>query len=287
MNFFVWIKIAFDKNDNSCIISFTKKAVDWVNRSMKPIKLQLLLLLILFNGQVAAQPDSKLSELKFVIYYPQVPPYLYQDKKTDQVVGIVPEVVQDFFQQQNIKVQFVADNRTRAEHRIYQGDVDAILLAKQWTRSPEKLIFSDALLQHTDYLFSRRPIEIKGELADSLAGKTVCTRQNYVYHAIEPLFKLKKLIRVDASSELTQLKMLLNSRCDYAMMNEHVASWLLSHHFSDQQLYRSAQGFNSVALTVAFHPRWKVVLPAFNQYLQQQKQQETIQQWIKFYVNKP
>jgi hypothetical protein len=52
-------------------------------------------------------------------------------------------------------------------------------------------------------------------------------------------------------------------------------------------LYRSVTGFSPVGLTVAFHPRWKPQLAAFNRYLQQQHEQGTIAQWLKFYVIKP
>lgn len=253
---------------------------------MKLWKVQLVMLLALLNFATEVQAEAKQTDLKFVLYYPQVPPYMYQDENTDKVVGLVPEVLQDFFQQQNIRVQYVADNRTRAEHRLYQGEVDAILLAKEWTQHPDQLLFSEPLLEHQDYLFARQPIAAQGQLADWVKGKAICTRQYYVYDALTPFFKSDETARVDSSSELTQLKMLLNGRCDFAFMNEHVANWLLHHHFPDQQLYRSAEGFGPVGLTVAFHPRWKPQLAAFNQYLAEQRQHGTIAQWLKFYVTK-
>ncbi|CAI3797959.1 substrate-binding periplasmic protein [Rheinheimera sp. MM224] len=253
---------------------------------MKLWKVQLVMLLALVSCATAVQAEAKQADLKFVLYYPQVPPYMYQDEKTEKVVGLVPEILQDFFQQQNIRVQYVADNRTRAEHRLYQGDVDAILLAKEWTQHPEQLLFSEPLLEHQDYLFSRQPMAAQGQLAEWVKGKAICTRQYYVYDALTPFFQTNETARVDSSSEMTQLKMLLNGRCDFAFMNEHVANWLLHHHFPDQQLYRSAKGFSPVGLTVAFHPRWKPQLAAFNQYLAVQRQQGTIAQWLKFYVTK-
>lgn len=249
-------------------------------------KVHVLTLIMLFCCMDSVAAESKATELKFVLYYPQVPPYMYQDTTTDKVVGLVPEVLQDFFSQRNINVRYVADNRTRAEHQLYNGEVDAILLAKEWTQHPEQLIFSEPLLEHQDYLFAREPIAAQGNLAQWVKGKAICTRQYYIYQALDPFFKSNETARVDSSSELTQLKMLLNGRCDFAFMNEHVANWVLHHHFPEQQLYRSAQGFNPVGLTVAFHPRWKSQLAAFNRYLREQRQQGTIEQWLKFYVIK-
>ncbi|HJS13498.1 MULTISPECIES: substrate-binding periplasmic protein [Rheinheimera] len=253
---------------------------------MKLWKVQLVMLLALLSWATAVQAEPKSADLKFVLYYPQVPPYMYQDEETQKIVGLVPEVLQDFFQQQNIRVQYVADNRTRAEHRLYQGEVDAILLAKEWTQHPDQLLFSEPLLEHQDYLFARQPMAAQGQLAEWVKGKAICTRQYYVYEALTPFFQTNETARVDSSSEMTQLKMLLNGRCDFAFMNEHVANWLLHHHFPDQQLYRSAKGFSPVGLTVAFHPRWKPKLVAFNQYLAEQRQQGIIAQWLKFYVTK-
>ena len=253
---------------------------------MKLWKVQLVILMVLLCCVSAVQAESKLTELKFVLYYPQVPPYMYQDEKTEKVVGLVPEILQDFLQQQNIRVQYVADNRTRAEHRLYQGEVDAILLAKEWTQHPDQLLFSEPLLEHQDYLFARQPMAAQGQLADWVKGKAICTRQYYIYDALTPFFQTNETARVDSSSEMTQLKMLVNGRCDFAFMNEHVANWLLYHDFPGEQLYRSAKGFSPVGLTVAFHPRWKPMLADFNQYLAEQRQQGTIAQWLKFYVTK-
>ncbi|WP_233081694.1 substrate-binding periplasmic protein [Rheinheimera soli] len=253
---------------------------------MKLWKVSVLILLTTLGAITSVQAAPKTTDLKFVLYYPQVPPYMYQDEKTQKVVGLVPEVLQDFFQQQNIRVQYVADNRTRAEHRLYQGEVDAILLAKEWTQHPDQLLFSEPLLEHKDYLFARQPLAAQGQLADWVRGKAICTRQYYIYDSLTPFFQTNETARVDSSSELTQLNMLLNGRCDFAFMNEHVANWLLHHHFPDKQLYRSATGFSPVGLTVAFHPRWKPQLAAFNQYLREQQQQGTIAQWLKFYVTK-
>lgn len=251
------------------------------------MKLWRILSVVLFGLTMMVQAKPKPDELRFVLYYPQVPPYMYQDRLTQQVVGMVPEVLQEFFQQQNIRINYVSDNRTRAEHLLYQGKVDAMLLAKEWSKEPGQAIFSVPLIEHKDYLFSLTPIAVQGTLADWVKGKAICTRQYYVYEALAPFFLNNATARVDSSSEQTQLRMLLNGRCDYAYMNEHVAYWLLKHQFPDQHVYRSTEGFGAVGLTIAFHPRWEKQLQLFNRYLEQQKSQGLIDQWLKFYITKP
>lgn len=223
-------------------------------------------------------------KLRFVLYYPQVPPYMYVDPQTNKVVGLVPELLEEHFSGEKVKLEFILDNRRGAEYRLYNGDVDAMLLAPEWTKKPQKLIFSDLVLQHRDYLFALKPFARGSNIKDWLAGKTVCTRQYYVYEALEPFFSQHNTTRVDASSELAQMKMLQSGRCDYAYINEHVARWLQQHQFADITLYQSPEYFGEVALRVAFHPSWQRYLSGFNQYLAQQHQQNNINKKLMFYI---
>lgn len=240
----------------------------------------------LYCCAVLSHSVSAAEKLRFVLYYPQVPPYMYQQPGDQQVVGLVPEVLDGYFRNEQVQVEFVIDNRRGAEHRLYSGDVDAMLLAPEWTGHPEQLIFSDALLQHKDYLFALRPFAKNSQVRDWLTNKSVCTRQYYVYQALEPFFRQHGTSRIDASSELAQMKMLRSGRCDYAYLNEHVARWLQQHQLATIQLYQSPLAFGEVALRVAFHPKWQPYLAGFNQYLEQQRQQGSITEKLEFYIQK-
>jgi len=240
----------------------------------------VLLYLLAFSGHAT-------EKLKFVLYYPQVPPYMYQEANSQQVVGLVPDLLLDYFSEEQIQVEFILDNRRGAEHRLYSGDVDAMLMAKEWAVSPELLLFSDPVLIHRDYLFSMQPFNAAHKPEQWLADKKVCTRQYYVYEALEPHFIKSGTKRIDSSSELAQLRMLQNGRCDYAYLNEHVAKWLAAHQMSEAILYQSPQGFGMVGLTIALHPRWQAYLPGLNQYLQKARQQGIIEQKLQWYIKKP
>jgi ABC-type amino acid transport substrate-binding protein len=232
-------------------------------------------------------PVSGTEKLKFVLYYPQVPPYMYQEGQNQQVVGLVPDLLRDFFQQKNIQIEFILDNRRGAEHRLYSGDVDAMLMAAEWAVYPEQLLFSEPVLAHRDFLFSMQPFDSKKQPEQWLSGKKVCTRQYYVYDALEPYFRKSGTQRVDSSSELAQLRMLQNGRCDYAYLNEHVAKWIASHQLTAVQLYQSPLDFGLVGLTIAFHPRWKPYLPELNQYLKKVREQGLIDEKLRWYIKKP
>lgn len=243
--------------------------------------------LLLYLLPMLALPAVAAEKLKFVLYYPQVPPYMYQEANSQKVVGLVPDLVRDFFSQEQIEVEFILDNRRGAEHRLYSGDVDAMLLAREWAVDPEQLLFSEPVLTHRDFLFALRPFNAKEQPEQWLAGKKVCTRQYYVYEALEPYFRKSATQRIDSSSELAQLRMLQNGRCDFAYLNEHVAKWIASHHLSDAKLYQSPLGFGMVGLTIAFHPRWQAYLPGLNQYLQKVRHQGYIDEKLGWYIKKP
>jgi polar amino acid transport system substrate-binding protein len=243
--------------------------------------------LILATFYAIATPAFGAETLKFVLYYPQVPPYMYQEAQNQQVVGLVPDLLRDFFTQKQIKIEFILDNRRGAEHRLYSGDVDAMLMASEWAVHPEQLLFSEPVLAHRDFLFSMQPFDSKKQPEQWLSGKKVCTRQYYVYDALEPYFRKSGTQRVDSSSELAQLRMLQNGRCDYAYLNEHVAKWIASHQLTEAHLHQSPLDFGLVGLTIAFHPRWQQYLPELNQYLKKVREQGLIDEKLRWYIKKP
>lgn len=237
---------------------------------------KLLAVCLIFPWNAGADP----TQLHFVVYYPQVPPYIFTNLDSNQVEGVVPSLMNEFFKQQHIQYDYVIDNRKGAEMRLYKGDVDAMLLAKTWAQQPQKLIFSKPILVHRDFLYSTKPFDEKIADEQWLKGARICARQYYVYEALEPFFA-KDTTRVDSSSEHAQLRMMMSNRCDYAYMNEHVAHWMQLNQFPKMKLYQSPHSFGEVGLTIAFHPRWAYLMPALNQYLTDQQSNGQLQEIIK------
>ncbi len=226
--------------------------------------------------------DTGRKTLRFVVYYPHFPPYIFTDA-AGEVSGIVPDLLAPFFTQQQINVDYLLDNRAGAEQRLYRGDVDAMMLSPEWAKQPEQVIFSSSIIAYDDYLFARSAAEAVLQ-PTQLAGKKICTREFYVYPALEPLFSSGELFRVDSSSQEAQLRMLLSKRCDLAYLNDLVASWLLQHHFATVILYRSPLFIGKSGLTIALNPGWQALLPALNSYLQQQQDSGAVQRVIVHYL---
>lgn len=232
-----------------------------------------------------ALPEAEIMPpvLRFVVYYPHFPPYIYTEPPQNQVIGIIPDLLAPLFEQLQIRTEYVLDNRSGAEQRLYKGDVDAMMLNPAWAKHPDKLLFSDGIIPYNDYLFASSKQRL-AVLADQLHGTKICTREYYVYPQLEPLFSSETLLRVDSSSQEAQLRMVFNNRCDLVYMNDLIARWLVQHNFSDRSLYRSGMYVGKAALTIALHPRWQALLPQLNNFIKQQQQSGETERIISRYV---
>ena len=222
----------------------------------------LCALLLVLNTLVPAKAKDTFS---VAIYYPQVPPDMYAG--ADNVpVGVVPELLNAFFADQSYTLQYVFENRYRAEIGLYEGKYDASILAEKWTMQPDELLFSQSLLEHKDYLYAISPFD---NTAGSTTAKTICLRRHYIYSAINDALKNGSLIRIDAESEFDQFNMLLNKRCELAYMNEHVASWLVNNHFPQHTFYRQRKAADRTDLTQALHPKWATLKPRLDAFIRE------------------
>ncbi|HEX5793045.1 MAG TPA: transporter substrate-binding domain-containing protein [Rheinheimera sp.] len=213
-----------------------------------------------------ALPLAGAETFKVAIYYPQVPPYMYS--ANDNVpLGVVPELLNDFFNQQPYQLQYVYENRQRAELGVYAGKYDATVLAEKWTEDPQALLFSQPIVEHRDYLYSLQPMP--DQPLSELSGRSICLRRYYKYTAFTEELASGQLIRLDSDSEFDQFNMLVNGRCDLAYMNEHVATWLINHHFPATQFYHNDVAADQAELTLALHPKWAALKKRLDAYIRE------------------
>lgn len=234
----------------------------------------------------AVQPQDNVADsktLRFVVYHPDFPPYIFTTASGD-VSGIIPDLLEPFFRQQQLVVNYLLDNRAGAEQRLYRGEVDAMMLSPEWALEPERVIFSDSIIAYDDYFFARSAEEVLTE-PEQLTGKKICTREFYVYPTLEALFRSGKLLRLDASSQEAQLRMIFSKRCDLAYLNDLVTHWLLRQHYADISLYNSPLLIGKSGLTIALNSSWQPLLLALNQYLLQQQASGEVDRVIARYVH--
>lgn len=218
--------------------------------------------------------------LRFAVYDPGFPPYLFVDQ-TEKTRGIVPDLLENFAAEQNITLNYVLDNRHGGEQRLYAGQVDAMVLSPDWTRHPEKLLFSDEIIPYTDYLFR---VDKSNRARHWQPGNSVCTREYYVYPTLNELFVSAKLIRLDASSEEAQVRMLENGRCDYAYLNELIGYWLVQERFPHLHLTTIDSNKAVDSLRLAFTTQQAELLPRLNAYIKQQKHNGNLRRIVRSYV---
>ncbi|ALS99581.1 substrate-binding periplasmic protein [Lacimicrobium alkaliphilum] len=237
----------------------------------------LLLIALLFFS-----PAESHGTLRFAVYEPGFPPFIYIEEKQHKITGIVPKLLTSFTQQQSLSIEYVMDNRKGGEQRLYDGNVDAMLISPEWAKHPDQLLFTQAILPYDDYLFQRDTQEAPENT--SVTGKSVCTREYYVYPVLEKAFETKTMLRLDASSQQAQLRMLEKSRCDFAYINELVAYWLVERHFPGLRITPVSDYKASTSLKIALHPRWHTHLPALNAFIQAQRESGELDKIVAQFV---
>ena len=203
---------------------------------------------------------------------PQVPPYMYA--ANDNVpLGVIPEVLNSFFNDLPYQLQYVFENRQRAELGVYSGKYDATVLAASWADEPAALLFSQPIVKHRNYLYSLKPLS-KEPLTSGI--HSICLRRDYKYTTFAAQLNDGHLIRLDSDSEFDQLNMLINGRCEFVYLNEHVASWLINHFFPETQFFRNDTETDKFDLTLALHPKWSGLKSQLDAHIRESHRNGTI-----------
>jgi len=189
--------------------------------------------------------------LLFIVNHPGSAPYLYFDKNKNRYLGVIPDILKNLIETNQLNIKFISNSRRRSEEYIYQGNADLIMLSHAWVKKPDKVISTIPLHQHRSFLYQAKVFSDSFSLENSHESDRLCTRRGFLYPNLEPYLKNKRLIRVDSSNHLSMLKMLFKKRCDYVVMNEFNALNLInSSFFKEEKLYRSKSPVSVVPLNI-------------------------------------
>ena len=111
----------------------------------------------------------------------------------------MPDILVEAARRAGRQVVFEMEERKRAEQRIYRGQADGLILTREWAEKPNSLIFSKPFFIHQAFLLSKTSFDAGEGIAQWLAGKTVCTRVNYVYPLLDEFFAREEAFRLDLS----------------------------------------------------------------------------------------
>jgi polar amino acid transport system substrate-binding protein len=229
---------------------------------------------------LSLSPVTLAQRLDFFISYPQSPPILYKDELTGRFKGIIPDIFNTMPEQDSVRINYIQYTRIRGEEALYNRDVDASILTKEWASAPEKLVFTVPIFHHRDFLYSNDPIPSSKNLDEIIAGKNICTRRGYIYPQLQHYFNHDVANQVVISTEDAELKMLLLERCQFAAVNEFIADWLISTNRWQGKIYRAPKPLNSIGFTLAFSPEWQAFVDKLNRHIQHIEQSGELAQII-------
>lgn len=154
------------------------------------------------------------------------PPY-YLPYGESEKLGILA----DIFLEAALKTGATVELHWLPEKRVMQnlakGRVEVYTKAKGWVPEPLAYLWSAPIIESEDVLLFRRGEEIDYRSPADLADRAVGTVLGYRYPCLEGLFEGGRCTRMDANNAQTQMKMLQSRRTDVAVINRHVAQWLI------------------------------------------------------------
>jgi len=218
-------------------------------------------------------------KLDFMALYPQPVPVIYQHPESGEVKGIVPDILSGFSHKYGVEINYSFVNRLYSETALYEGKTGAILLSRSWAKHPGKLVFSDSLFEHRDYLLGTKAFELKG-INNQRQPITICSRAQFVYPKLNPWFASGTALRLDTSSYSEILKLLDVGRCQYGVMGEYTAHWLKFNFADEISLYLSPKSLDMVPLTIALNRNNALLLTSLNAHITQLKKTGQLQEII-------
>ncbi|BBD08271.1 substrate-binding periplasmic protein [Desulfovibrio ferrophilus] len=231
--------------------------------------------LLLLNQQARAEPGASLQD-PIIMGCPDKgwPPYHFPKGK-DQPLGIMPEIFVEATSTLDYSVELVWLPEKRAMQRLKQGDIDVYTKAKEWVAQPSRYLWSQPVVDSTDVLAFRTGEEWAFNGPTDLDNKVVGTVLGYRYPTLEPLFLSGNATRMDATNTHIQLKMLLSRRTDAAVINQHVAQWLIREtpFLTPQQLRFSKKPLASASYRYVFstHRDWGDFIQKLDQEMERMR----------------
>lgn len=194
------------------------------------------------------------------------PPYLVVDG--DAPAGIMWDVVALIVPRLGYDVQPRQIPRKRVDRMLAGGYLDGTPRAIEWTREPEKFLFTDPIVYVEEVFFFPETSELQFEQIEDLTGKTIVTPLGYVYPALEPYFQEGQINRFEASNERNMFRYLLHSeQFDAALADRLVGRWFLKNKGLIDQFRCSEQSISRFGFRVMVRPDWTDFVEAFNQEL--------------------
>ncbi len=154
------------------------------------------------------------------------PPYLVEEPN-GKIHGIMIDVMKAIASKHGLSVKITPLPEKRAIRGMAGGDIDAYTKAKEWVDDPNAYLWTDPVLDSTDVLIFPKDRPIHFETPDDLKGKKIGAILGYRYPLLVPYFADGRINRDDVKKDSLMLAKLLKGRDDAAIINKHVALWVI------------------------------------------------------------
>ena len=152
--------------------------------SVRRISLLVVLLVqCYFEANCRAESPKDATEINFAINSPGSAPYLYYDVQSKSFQGVVVDLLSTLDAQHNYKINYLDSSRARSEQLLLKGVVDVFLSGIVWLDQPERFIYSDTVMKHASYMYSKTAFHGPFE-PHAHPNASVCTRYGFIYSVL-------------------------------------------------------------------------------------------------------
>jgi len=207
--------------------------------------------------------------------------------KQDDVSGILIDVLRLAAKQVSVEILFDYMPEKRSKVMLNEGRIDARIESPRWIRDPEDYFWSEPIVNINDLFVYRNVDSNTFESDGDMQGAVLITHLGYGYPTLQPLFDMALVTRHDAATEVAMLNQLQRkSRVTKkaAVMDRHVALWLIKHHQAFKGRFKfSKRVIDSTPLHVQFTPSTKMAkwLPRLNAQIRKLKRSGVVEQIIE------
>ena len=192
--------------------------------------------------------------------------------------GIIFDVMNYISQRHNLTLRTVELPKKRVTKHMDAGFTDVTATAKEWSKNPDKYIFSDPILEMKEVLFYTKKQSMNFGNTGDLIGKTLAIHLGYKYPMYTEQFNSGQIKTIVETSELKMLKSTLYKRAEAAVINETVANWIIKNEPSLQNIFSSkTQKVGSFDYRMMFTKKWVTFVGVFNQELALMKKNGELQ----------
>jgi len=210
------------------------------------------------------------------------PPYTIV--RDDAAEGIMWDVLATVAETKGYDLEPMEVPRTRVDDFIEEGRLDVSPRAEEWSREPERFVFSDPVVTIREVVFARADSDFQFNDLSDLEGKTIITGLGYFYPELEWLFAKGKAVRFDVQSRRAMFSHLLSSTdFDLLISEEQSGLWILNENGWNDKIVVAGKPISEHPYRLMFNRRWKGFVADFNEALSEMQQSGELDQILDRY----